>query len=153
MAKFGSVDEILDFAIEKEEEAARFYSRMAAGMSKPWMSDVFHGFAEQELRHKTKLEQVKAGGELKPAEGKITDLKIADYLVDVEVSDSQKLTYAEALTLAMKREKASFKLYMDLADVTDEQRLKDAFVALAQEEAKHKLYMEIEYDEKVLKEN
>ncbi len=153
MSTFGSVDEILDFAIEKEKEAARFYSKMAAGMSKPWMAEVFRGFADQELSHITKLEQVKAGGELKPVEGKVTDLKLSDYLIDVDVADSQKLNYAEALTLAMKREKAAFKLYMDLAQVTDDQRLKDAFTALAQEEAKHKLYMEIEYDEKILKDN
>ena len=107
-------------------------------MSKPWMAEVFHGFADQELGHITKLEQVKAGGELKPAEDKVTDLKISDYLVDVDVADSQKLNYAEALALAMKREKAAFKLYMNLAQVTDDQRLKDAFIALAQEEAKHK---------------
>lgn len=153
MATFGSVDEILDFAIEREEEAARFYSRLASDMDKPWMADVFHDFADQELGHKAKLEQVKAGGELKPAEGKVLDLKISDYIVDVDTAATGDLTYAEALALAMKREKAAFKLYTHLAGVTDDQRLKDAFLALAQEEAKHKLYIEVEYDDKILQEN
>ena len=38
---FSSVDEILDFAIGKEEEAAKFYAELAGTMEKPYMRTVF----------------------------------------------------------------------------------------------------------------
>ncbi len=151
MSKFGSVDEILDFAIAREEEANAFYLGLAQRMDKPWMSEVFEGFAEQELRHKFKLERVKDGKILLPAQEKVIDLKIADYLVEMPVSDD--MSYQDALTVAMKREKAAFKLYMDLSRSTDDEGLAGTFEALAQEEAKHKLWLETEYDEHILVED
>ena len=38
--KLDSIDKILDFAIEKEEEAAQFYTDLAAKMDKPHMKKV-----------------------------------------------------------------------------------------------------------------
>ena len=79
------------------------------------------------------------------------DLKIGDYLV--EEATGPELDYPGALILAMKKEKSAFKLYSDLADSTEDENLNNTFVALAQEEAKHKLRFEIEYDQNVLTEN
>jgi rubrerythrin len=62
------------------------------------------------------------------------------------------MNYQDALVLAMKKEKAAFRLYLDLANEVQSEDQKDLFLALAQEEAKHKLRFEIEYDEVVLKE-
>ena len=81
----------------------------------------------------------------------MTDLKIGDYLADVD--DSGELDYQKALIIAMKREKKSFKLYTDLATVTDNEDLRKTLLSLAQEEANHKLRFEIEYDDYVLTEN
>jgi rubrerythrin len=53
----------------------------------------------------------------------------------------------------MKKEKAAFRLYSDLAGLADDAQLRNTFLFLAQEEAKHKLRFEIEYDENVLVEN
>ena len=55
--------------------------------------------------------------------------------------------------MAMKAEKAAFKLYTDLAAATDDDGLKQIFLDLAQEEAKHKLRFELEYDDSILTEN
>ena len=148
MEKFSSVEEILDFAIRKEEEAAEFYTSLADKMKKPAMRKALEEFAREELGHKAKLLEVKKGKLLEPARGKVIALKIADYLADVE--PTADLDYAEALTLAMKREKASYKLYMDMASATEDDALRSTLLSLAQEEAKHKLRLEIEYDEHVL---
>jgi rubrerythrin len=86
-----------------------------------------------------------------PAPAKVQDLKIGDYLVDQK--PNPELDYQEALILAMKKEKAAFRLYSDLADVTEDEKLRQVFQALAQEEAKHKLRFEIEYDDNILTEN
>jgi ferritin-like protein len=94
---------------------------------------------------------VKAGKKLALAEKKIVDLKIGDYLVDVEPSDH--MDYQQALIVAMKKEKKAFKMYTDLSSAADDENIKDLFAALAQEEAKHKLRFEIEYDDFVMTEN
>lgn len=148
MKAFGSVDEILDFAIGKEEEAARLYSSLARQTGKSWMRQVFEEFANEERGHKAKLQAVKQGKLLLPAAGRVLDLKIADYVMDVQASPA--LDYQDALILAMKEEKAAFRLYSDLAAATDDEALRATLLALAQEEAKHKLRFEIEYDEHIL---
>jgi rubrerythrin len=51
------------------------------------------------------------------------------------------------------KEKASYRLYSDLAEQVDNEELKDTFLWLAGEEAGHKLRFEIEYDDVVLKED
>jgi rubrerythrin len=151
MKAFGSVDDILDFAIGKEEEAAQLYTGLARQTQKSWMRQVFEEFATEELGHKDKLLGIKQGKRLLPAAEKVLDLKLADYLTDVQVSSD--LDYQDALILAMKEEKAAFRLYSDLAAATDDDTLRATLLALAQEEARHKLRFEIEYDEHILTEN
>jgi rubrerythrin len=151
MKQWNSVDEALDFAIANEQEAHDFYAGLAGKAEKPWMAAVFEGFAKEELGHKAKLEGVKKGNLLKPSEKKIADLKIGDYLVDVDPSG--ELDYQQALIVAMKKEKAAFKLYSDIAAAMTDPGLRETFQALAQEEAKHKLRFEVEYDDFVLTDN
>ena len=146
-----SVDKILDFAINNEEEAAAFYNDLADKLKQPAMQQVFREFAKEEEGHKQKLLSVKRGKKLLSSEKRILDLKIGDNLVDVEVKPN--LTYQEALIVAMKAEKKAYKMYHDLAHATDDAAVKEVFLGLAAEEAKHKLRFEIEYDDDVLKEN
>lgn len=146
-----SVDKILDFAIRQEEKAAEFYTGLAGKMPHAHMKEALLGFAAEEKGHKAKLLSVKEGKQMLPAEQRVLDLKIADYLEDAEPSGD--IDYQEALILAMKAEKAAFRLYSDLASATDDPGLKSALLGLAQEEAKHKLRFEIEYDNEILKEN
>ena len=148
MRKFGSVDEVLDFAIEKEEEAAEFYSDLAGRVKSPSMAQTLQELSKMELGHKEKLLGVKEGKTLLPAQEKVMDLKISDYLVDVE--PTEEMDIQDALTIAMKKEKAAYKLYTALAGATDNENLRNTMEALAQEEAKHKLGLEILYDDYIL---
>jgi rubrerythrin len=149
--KFDSVDAVLDFAIGNEQAASDFYTELAAKMEKPHMQKIFEGFAAEEQGHKAKLKSVKAGEKTKLSTTKVLDLKIGDYLV--EEKPSATMDYQSALILAMKQEKAAFRLYSDLAASADDGNLRELFLGLAQEEAKHKLRFEIEYDEDFLREN
>ncbi|UCG61337.1 MAG: ferritin family protein [Candidatus Zixiibacteriota bacterium] len=148
---FKSANDILDFAIQKEEEAAELYRDLASTLTRTDMKAVFEGFAKEEMQHRAKLIEVKEGNRIISAEKKIFDLKIAESLVDTKPSPN--MDYQHALIFAMKAEKAAFKLYSDLAAATDDQNLKNLFLGLAQEEAKHKLRFEIEYDDQILTEN
>ncbi len=146
-----STDKILDFAIEREEEAAEFYTDLAAKMTRANMKEVFSGFAKEELGHKSKLIAVKNGQKLVLSEKTIAGLGIADHVTEQETKDD--LSYQEALMVAMNAEKAAFTLYNNLAESCDDAGLRELFLSLAQEEAKHKLRFEIEYDDYVFEEN
>jgi rubrerythrin len=147
MGQFDSVDDILKFAINGEQEAYEFYTNLANQMDNPMMRE---GFAKEEQGHKAKLQKIKEDN-IKPALEYVEDIKLADYLINVKPSPD--MDYQEALILAMKKEKAAFKLYTILASMTNDINLRQVFLAMAQEEAKHKLRFEIEYDDVVLKEN
>ncbi|UCE60265.1 MAG: ferritin family protein [Phycisphaerales bacterium] len=146
-----SVEEILDFAIVQEEKAAQFYTELAENMAHKHMKEALLGFANEEKGHKAKLLRVKEGEQMLPAEKKVLDLKVGDYLEDA--TPSSNIDYRDALILAMKAEKAAFRLYSDLASATDDPNLRSVLLGLAQEEAKHKLRFELEYDAEFLKEN
>jgi rubrerythrin len=151
MKEWSSVDDVLDFAIANERKAVDFYTEMAGKAQSPHVKRMFEENANEERGHKAKLEAVKAGKKLLSAEKKVLDLKIGDYLVDVEAEAD--LDFQGALILAMKREKAAFRLYTDLAAQTEDAEVRELFLGLAQEEAKHKLRFEVEYDDEILKEN
>lgn len=149
--EFKSVDEILDFAITNEENAATFYTALAGQVKHDGLRKVFETFAKEEKGHKAKLQGIKEGKTLRAAKGGVPDLKISDYLVEEEPGPD--MNYQDALILAMKQEKAAFKLYSDLAASTDDENLCTLFTGLAQEEAKHKLKFEIEYEDNILQDN
>lgn len=149
---FNSVDEILDFAIAGEQEAYKFYMNLAEKMANPNMSETFRSFAREERGHKERLEGIKKG-DIQPAMKFVEapNLAIADYVV--AEAPSADMDYQQSLILAMKHEKAAFKLYSDLASKAKDEDLRNLFGMLAQEEAKHKLRFEIEYDDEILREN
>lgn len=151
MKEFTSVNDILDFAISNEQGAVEFYTDLASKVTNEAMKDIFIQFSQEEMKHKSKLLEIKEKGIYSISSVQITDLKIADYIVKVETSP--QMTYQEALVLAMNREKSAFKLYMNLSQKAPNAELKSLFLMMAQEESKHKLRFEIEYDEYVLREN
>ena len=151
MAPLNTVDEILDFAIQNEQNAADLYTDLAGKTKSAAVKAEFEEYADEERGHKAKLENVKAGRQLLDANSRIQDLKISDYTVDVDLGENPD--YQSVLLFAMKQEKAAFKLYTDLAGMTQDPAVKALLLGLAQEEAKHKLRFEIEYDDNVLKEN
>ena len=151
MKEFKNVDEILVFAIEQEQKAVDFYTGLAKEAHSEEMKKVFLEFAGEEIKHKQRLTRIREEGVFSMPKQLVADLKIGDYIVDVKASG--KLSYEDALVLAMKREKAAFRLYSMLAERAPNDELKEIFETLAMEESRHKLRFELEYDEFVLREN
>lgn len=147
MKEMQTVNDILDFAIKEEEKSMEFYTNLANNASPP-MKAVFQGYAVEESGHRSKLQAVRDGAAFSPGEKQVQDLQLADYLVDVEPCSN--MTYEDALIVAMKREKAAFKLYTTLAEMTEDPTVRNVLLAIAQEEAKHKLRFEIEYDDSLI---
>jgi len=94
---------------------------------------------------------VKRGDRELAPEQEVLDLKISDYLVEVDAK--KDITHQDALIVAMKRERAAFQLYTDMAEKVPEGNLKEILLGLAKEESKHKLFFESEYDDRVMKDN
>jgi rubrerythrin len=145
---FANIDEILDYAISKEEEAAALYIDLAERVDRPGMRAAFLEFAKEEEGHKKHLESIKAGDLPALTVRQVQGLGIAEHLTQPELTDN--MTYAEALAFVIKAEQAAHELYTGLAETTDDPNLSAVFTALAGEEAKHKRRFELEYDEVVL---
>lgn len=146
-----SIDDIIAFALEKEQEAHDFYVYWAEKINHKEITEVFLEFAQQELKHKEKIKKISLGESFKAPHQKVPDLKIADYLV--EVKPTEDTNYQDALIIAMKREKESYNLYQDLSKLSVSENTRNLFLTLAQEEANHKLKIETLYDQYILKED
>ncbi len=151
MKEFENINDILDFAINEEQKAVDLYTMLAGNADSSEVKEIFMDFAKEEINHKARLITIKENGLFTMKPENVTDLKIGDYMMNVDASPD--MTYAEALVFAMKKEKAAFKLYSKLAERAPNVDLKNIFLSLAAEESKHKLRFEIEYDEYVLREN
>lgn len=151
MKKFDTIDDILNFAIQSEQEAVDFYKKLAENSKTEDMRKVFEDFAQEEVSHKARLTKIKEEKLFEISNEKVADLRISDYIVNVKPTPD--MSYQDALVLAMSKEKAAFRLYSNLAKYAPTQDMKALFLSLAQEESKHKLRFELEYDEFVLKDN
>lgn len=151
MKEFSNINELLDFAIGEEQSAVDFYLLLAAQSKSPETKKIFLEFAGEEMKHKANLTMIKENGTLRLSDEKVRDLKISEYLVDVKPSAS--MDYQDALILAMKKEKAAFRMYTMLASQAEDLAVKDLLQSLALEESRHKLRFEIEYDDEIFKEN
>ncbi len=107
---------IIQFAIEKEKGSFQFYTRASQVAKYSGAKELFVDFATEEGKHRKLLEGVTAEkiAELKIDTKEAPDLKISDYMVDVEFKPD--LSYAEILRMAMKMEERSLKLYTDLKE-------------------------------------
>jgi rubrerythrin len=145
MQEFKSDDEILEYATSRESAAHRFYMDLAEEMENATMRQLFENFAREELRHKSRLElEIMKRGLVVPDALGAEDLDETDAMVDVP--PELGVNYKNALVLAMNRESKSFRLYVELAAIVQDKGAREALLSLAEEEARHRLRIEMEYD-------
>lgn len=152
MREFENINDILDFAIAREQGAVDFYNRLSKSTINAEMRDIFIQYAKEEMGHKAFLMKIKKEGSFDISAEKIADIKISDYAL-VQEKDSDKLTYPEALILAARREKAAYDLYLKLSANISDANYSKLFASLANEELKHKNKFETEYDDYLSREN
>ena len=148
---FESAEDILQFAIDREIDAQNFYNEWAGKVKNPAIGEMLKELALQEKGHEEHLKRVKMRGELKPSDKKITDMKISDYLIDI--APSEDMDYQQALTVAMEREQGSVNLYKTLAKLAPTDEVQNLFLDLVEEEVRHKVRLEDEYDQNILRDN
>jgi rubrerythrin len=151
--QFENLKDIIDFAIEREKEAAEFYDDVSEKEFFAGSREMLKEFAAEERKHQAMLEKfLKEGPDRSVAEYKlkwITDIKRSNYVVDIEYQEG--MVYNELLMLAMKREEKALALYNELEQKVEDAKSKKIFRVLAQEEAKHKLFLETNYDDYMAK--
>ena len=144
MVEFESDEEILQLAISREEDANVFLLTMAGRMKNPEMRKVFEDLADEELEHKARLELeiIKTGRVVTATER----LELENNGDTKTVGSEIDMDYKDMLIMTMQKEEASFRLYVDLAARVTSEDAYETFLALAEEEVKHKLRFEMEYD-------
>ena len=143
-----SVGDVVSFAIEKEEKAMEFYRKCSERATNPGIREFFREMVQEEQGHRDmlrNLDTLNLEGVKLP---NVEDLKISDYLIDVQFKDS--LTYQDALTIAMKKEEKAHAFYAAWKDKCVSEKAAKLFAVLENEEAKHKRKLENLYDEEIL---
>ena len=151
MKIFRDFKEILDFAIEGEMDEIQLYSELAETMERKNVKDLLRSIALEKTARMLQLENMKDIGVLLDIES-VHDLKIAGTFSDIDYTKTN-LSYQEVLIMDMNKEKEKFILYQELADCTTDTNCKQTFLSLANQEARQKLKLEIEYDEFILHDN
>ena len=142
------VNDVIDFAIQKEEKAMEFYRECAERAKNPGLKEFFREMEAEEKGHRDMLKNLDSlnldGVKLE----KVENLKISDYLVEVTFSENG--TYQEALIIAMKKEEKAMAFYGGWKDKCVNEKAAKLFQVLANEEEKHKRKLEKLYDEDIL---
>lgn len=149
--RFGSFEELVSYAIEKEKEAAAFYDEVAGQETFSGSKNMLADFANEERKHQKMLEGI-LSDKGKLSDYKLTwipDMKRSNYLV--EMNYQKGMHYKDILAIAMKREEKALEFYNDAARENKNNDHARMFRILAQEEAKHKLGLEKLYDDYMAK--
>jgi rubrerythrin len=139
--------EVLEFAIAREVDAYNLFTALAGRVESPALRQTLTEFAQEELQHKERLELelvkrgavVKDYGKLPPQDG--------DSLVISESDQIASMSHADVLRWAARKERFSYRLYVDLAAMTKDADSREILIDLAAEEVKHQARFEKEYDE------
>jgi len=144
MGALETIGEILEFAVAREIDSSEFYKEMADRMEKAETRELFAELAKVELGHKAALElELMKEGLVATTAGRIEQIDSSNYIVDSELR--KDMGYEDVLVMAIAKERASFRFYVDLVGMFEESDLNEVLLSLAEEEARHKAFFEIEY--------
>jgi rubrerythrin len=150
-----TVEEILQEAIQGEIESYQLYTNAVKLVQAEHIQSLLRELAQEELGHKTMLEQMLAKPgqlqwqvkELKAAP--IQDYKIGDYLVAQPLRPDA--TFQDVCIFASKKEQHSYELYRDMA-AQNSGEIRDLLEAMAKDELRHKNLVESWYEDIVYQE-
>ena len=148
---FTGFNDILKFAIDREEEAISAYGRMSEIAQTPGLQQMCLELQEEERGHKRLLEDItpQRMGEIEVRE--VTDLKISDYLVEEPLTE--EISFQDLLIFAAKKEQKAVEFYEMMRDRVEDPESRKLFSYLIEQEKTHKLRLETEYDQSVLEDD
>ncbi len=149
--EFTNFEDVIKFAIAREEDAIEAYGSMSEKAKSPGLKDLLLELQEEEKNHKRLLVELTPQkiASLKPE--RALDLKISDYLV--EEPAGPEMNFQDLLIFASKKEQRAVELYTRLENISDDPDLKKLFDFMAEQEKAHKFKLEVKYEEHVLEED
>ena len=141
------VSELLDTALYKEIAAQAFYTAGQSKTQDPGAKTLMKELAEAELQHSQWLKELKEKGitELDWHQEKVPDLMLSEYLIGGDTLEGA--TIQDVLLFAMKREHQAIEFYSKMATAIKNETAKQLCERLTHEELKHKLKLEIFYND------
>ena len=139
------LSEIIDLAIQREEEAYDFYKDILSKLEDTSIKDTIQFIANEEIKHKAFLVKYRKG-DYGPDALRMTDVvdfKISEYLEEPEITKETKRE--DVYLIASHRELRSHRFYTELANMHDANNIKEMLLKMANEELKHKEKMEYLY--------
>jgi rubrerythrin len=148
---FVTLEEVIKFAVQREETAVQLYTRAAKMTTSIASRKMFEEFALEEMGHKKVFSQMDLAKAEQYRASKLPDMGISKYLVDIELTPD--MNYPQILQFAIKTEENAYQLYKAAAEGTEDLQLKKTLEVFADVELGHKKRIESIYDEHVLTEN
>jgi len=145
--EFKSVSEILRFSISKERASIQFYRDLLLQLVDPATKSLFEVLIHKEQEHveALQLEMEKIGHTVDVSEEESDPLFRWDETLETD-DLTHILSFIDALLLAIQKERASFRLYAKLLATVKDEELSEVLLELAEEEMRHVLQLEGEYE-------
>ena len=147
---FVTLEQVIKFAIEREDTAYRLYKRAAELSTSIASKKMFEELAREEATHKdvfSRIDEDKAEGHKLCT---LPESSIAKYLADVPFREN--LSYSEILANALKTEENAYQLYKAAAGMADDPKIQKVLMNFADVELGHRRRLESIYEERVLTE-
>jgi len=140
-----SMEEVIDQAIEREEESCALYEKLTGIVEDDASRDTLHFMAGEELKHKAMLQKYKNGemGSEVLSLRTVADARVVEALGTPDMSGP--LQHKDIFLFAAGREKASYEFYQRLAALQPPGNLQTMLYAFAGEELRHKEKVEYLY--------
>jgi len=138
-------DGVIEKAIANEEEANRFYLKLADRVTDPQAKDTLLYLAREEAGHKNNLLRYRQESFIRNATKieEVPDCKVVEFISSPGIS--YNMESKDVYLLASARELNSYNLYVGMASVHPEGEIRDMLLQMANEEIKHKEKVEYLY--------
>ena len=139
------VSEVLDKAIQQEEEAYLFYMDIFDKIEDKSVKEAIEWVASEEKKHKEFLVNYREGryGSDALRLNDVVHYKIAEHQEEPEIAKNMRRE--DLFLLASHRELKSYRFYTELAELHPRGDTKEMLLKIANEELKHKEKMEYLY--------
>jgi len=140
-----ALSEIIDLAIEREEQAFAFYQLLLEKVEDKTAQETLRFLSNEERKHKEFLEKYRregyGPGGLRMTE--VVDYKLAEHLAAPDIK--QNMESKDVYLVAAHRELNSYLFYQSLAELHPPGDAKSILLRIANEEKKHKEMVEYLY--------
>jgi rubrerythrin len=145
--EFKSIPEILKFSISKEHASIQFYQDLLRHLADSTTQSLFEVLIQKEQKHveALQLEIEKLGHTVDTDTEKLDSTFLWDERLETD-GPVTHMSFVDTLLLAIQKERAAFRLYAKLLATVKDEELGEVLMELAEEEMRHVLQLEHEYE-------